>query len=163
MKNQFLFAFVIILGLQISFAQTSNPPVGVQVTPATPGFEAPAIVTSNFTAKYPNSNPSWRMINDNYAADFIDLQTLRTTVVYDKFGNLLYEDKAATPSKLPKQIKNYHEKNFPDTKLEVRSQQDQKGNLFYYMTHDKDTISFDQSGKKLNSTLKFSAEKQGEK
>src|SRR4051812_40576124 len=72
-------------------AQSPATPLGQQVTPVNPAFEAPAIVTSKFNTEYPNSMATWSKTGDYFAAEFPDKTTqTKKVVVYDSFGNLQY-------------------------------------------------------------------------
>ncbi len=129
------------------FAQSPSTPLGTQVTPVTAGFEAPAIVTSKFTTEFPNSNPSWSMSGENYAAEILDGTTqLKKIIVYDSFGNQLYTSSENGPGTYPKPIMNYFKKNFPENKYQIWSLQKKDSVTAYYSIQNKDTLWFDSKG-----------------
>ena len=132
-------------------AQSPTTPLGTQVTPVTAGFEAPAIVTSKFTTEFPNSNPTWSKLGDDYMAEILDGATqLKKIIVYDSFGNLLYTSSETASYSYPKSISNYLKKKYPDSVFQVWALQKKDSVTGYYSFLNKDTLWFDNAGR-LNS------------
>jgi hypothetical protein len=144
MKLKFFFAALLF---QCSLSgQTSNLPVGVQVTPASPGSEVPAIVTATFSARYPNVNPVWGTSGEYYAAGFTDAKNQKTIVILDKFGNLICEDKMADPAMVPDKIKVFYTENYRGDNPAIFSRLNTNGEKHYYGVLNNDTITFDNKG-----------------
>ncbi len=143
MKKIFICFFALSASL---VAQTSNPPLGVQVTPVSPAIEAPAIVTNKFASDFPNNNAIWTKVGENYAAEYYDSKTqLKHIVVYDLFGNQLSSEHEVATGTYPKGIDSYLKKNYPDTKFKLWSGNWQ-GKPVFYTWMNKDTIRFNPSG-----------------
>ncbi len=144
MKKLLLLNFIFCLTV---CAQSPSTPLGTQVTPVNTGFVAPAIVTSKFTTEFPNSDPSWSMAGENYAAEILDGSTqLKRIVIYDSFGNKLLTSSESAPGSYPKPIGNYFKKNYPDNKYQIWAIQKKDSISGFYSLQNKDTLWFDKEG-----------------
>jgi hypothetical protein len=127
-------------------AQETNP-LGTQLTPADAGKEAPSIVTNKFNSEFPNTKATWRNTGDNYSAEFTASGTnLKKTVVYDSFGNKLYNESEIAPGDYPKSISTWHRNHDPETKYAVYLHEQTGSEPWYYSIQKADTVRFDRSG-----------------
>src|SRR5687768_9108367 len=96
---------LLIMILKDVKAQAPGTPLGTQVTPVNPGFEAPAVVIEKFNSRFPTVAESWKKEGDNYSATYIDPKTnMAHVILYDPFGNIQHSDEQLTAKTYPKAI-----------------------------------------------------------
>lgn len=150
MMRKACLALLILLMADLS-AQSPATPLGTQVTPVSPGYEAPAVVIEKFNASNPTVTESWKKEGDNYSATYIDPKTnMAHVILFDSYGNVLHANEQLADKAYPKAIGEFYKNNFPDEKYEIWLRKDKKGHKeLYYSVRNSDTLRFDKNGRNI--------------
>jgi predicted outer membrane protein len=142
MKRLLIFSFILyVCGLH---AQSSEMPLGVQVTPA---FQVPPVTASTFNTRFPGITASWAPHGEHYAATFKRVENnLPVQMVFDRNGILLAQYEQLNKKEYPKNIDHFFEVNYPDEQYIIWRQADSTG-IRNYFSVKTDTMWFDRNGR----------------
>ena len=142
-------------GLNAGMAQSTT-----STTTNSDSVKPPLSVSTKFQNDYPNTNATWVMDGDNYAAEYKNMNTnLGTRIIYDMNGNRVSTHNEMGAGKYPVVIGDYYTTNYPKEIYTVWSSDDESGNTTYYSKGKENTIWFDKDGKYM-STIPVSNSKE---
>lgn len=141
MKTFYFLLLLTFMQMPGAYSQekTRKPEVGQNVTP-------PEVVREKFRNMYPDVTPVWKMDGQNYAAEFLNPETLKgMRLVFNKDGHVLRKE-SELDSSYPQSINDYYIKKYPGEKYKIWSTVDETGQNTYFIQRGTETIRFDNRG-----------------
>ena len=112
----------------------------------------PTIVTSKFTALYPNCKAEeWKKEKGNYETKFVQ-SSIKTCLVIDPSGNVVKTTTSIAVSELPKTVNDYIVKNYANEMIKEASKTVEANGAVKYEAKVKEThLCFDTNGNFVKS------------
>jgi hypothetical protein len=151
-KNSIIRIMLYLLTWSPVLAQTNR----TATTSATGTFggeiSLPVIVTEKFKEDYPNIAATWSMDEDNYAAQYRDVNSnLAHIIVYDRYGKLVRKDNEVQKPSHPPGVCSYYAQHYPNEEYLLWESIDASGKKTYYSQREVEMICFDKNGKFVSS------------